>query len=187
MADKKTTDIKNLILSEAQTKDATAISFLVNSAYRGESSRKGWTTEADLLGGQRTNPSLIESELADPNKKIICIRAADSQKILACVSLEKIVEDNEVSCYFSMLTVNPELQAGGIGRFLLTGAEDIARQWGASRMTMSVIQQRTELVAWYERRGYVRTGKTEPFPYGDEDFGKPNRPDLMFLLFEKRL
>jgi ribosomal protein S18 acetylase RimI-like enzyme len=87
-----------------------------------------------------------------------------------------------------MFAVDPTLQAGGLGRSLLTEAERIARdEWGCRRMEMTVIVQRDELIAWYERRGYRRTGTYKPFPYGQERFGIPRREDLRFELLVKEL
>ena len=67
-------------------------------------------------------------------------------------------------------------------------AERLARdEWRATLMRMTVIRQRRDLIAWYERLGYRPTGETEPFPYGDERFGIPTRPDLAFAVLVKPL
>lgn len=165
--------------------DAEEISKLVNSAYRGDSSRAGWTTEADYLDGQRTNAEIIRSELANPTKKVIlCLREEGAREILSCVLVEKIAPEE---CYLGMLTVKPTLQAKGIGRILLEASEDFARQWGAKRMSLTVVHVRDTLMAWYERRGYERTLETRPFPYGDELFGLPKVDGLFFHVFKKDL
>lgn len=195
----------------ARPEDADELAVLVNSAYRGDSSRKGWTTEADLLDGQRTNANGLREEIERGDREgtrvILCLREVAGESdttslILACVSLERCASAGAgagaasgaepgnlgVTCYLGMLTVMPPLQAGGIGRILLEGAENFARErWGARRMILGVIQLREELIAWYERRGYVRTGETKPFPYGNEAFGLPRRTDLHFAMFEKPL
>ena len=87
-----------------------------------------------------------------------------------------------------MFSVRPGLQGSGLGRFMLTTAENFARaEWKCIKMEMTVISIRAELIAWYERRGYHRTGRFKPFPYGDARFGIPKRDDLQFELLEKLL
>lgn len=151
---------------------------LVNSAYRGDASKKGWTTEADLLDGIRTSEESLREMLANPNATILRY-VADGQT-LGCVYVEKKGD----KLYLGMLTVAPELQAGGIGRALLERAETYAREQGCRAITMTVIPQRTELIAWYERRGYHQTGETQPFPMDDPRFGLPKVP-LSFIVMEK--
>jgi len=166
----------------AESGDAENLSRLVNSAYRGESSRRGWTTEADLLGGQRTDPDTLR-ELISSNSNAILLMHSDAD-LIACVFLQEKAE----SVYLGMLTVLPHWQARGIGRRLLAAAENwVFENWCCQRVEMTVIRQRSELIAWYERRGYVNTHRTEPFPYGDEKFGLPKRPDLEFVVLEKHL
>lgn len=166
----------------ASAADVEALCALVNSAYRGDSSRAGWTTEADLLGGQRTDPEGLREAIARPGSVILlCEREG---RLDACVHLERSGE----GCYLGMLTVRPTLQASGLGRRLLAAAEGYAAaQWGARSVHMTVIVQRQELIAWYERRGYRRTGQHKEFPYGDPRFGLPRRDDLRFEVLEKRL
>lgn len=176
-----------MIITEAPLSDLTEIARLVNSAYRGDSSRVGWASEADMIGGQRTDPDTLREELtAGPERVILSLREVEGGPILACVLLEKVPEhDGRARCYLGMLTVEPTLQDRGLGRILLGHAEAYARDWGADRVVMTVIQLRDRLIAWYERRGYVKTGKTLPFPYGDDRFGIPNRDDLHFVVLEK--
>jgi GNAT superfamily N-acetyltransferase len=163
--------------------DVTAIVALVESAFRGDASRAGWTTEADLLDGRRTGPDEIGSILADPDRSVLVERDVDGS-LLASVVLKR---DGEVA-WLGMLAVRPTQQARGIGRRMVEGAESwAATRWGSRRIRMTVIVQRTELIAWYERRGYRRTGETAPFFYGDERFGMPKRPDLSFIVLEKAL
>ncbi len=171
-----------LTLRPATGADAVALAHFVNAAYRGESSKAGWTTEADLLGGQRVDAAGLRALIGTPGNVVLLHEPAGV--ILACVALEKRGDD----CYLGMLTVSPVHQAAGIGRGVLQAAEQYAREhFAATRMTMTVIAQRTELIAWYERRGWRRTGRFEPFPYGDERFGLPRRPDLRFEVLEKRV
>jgi ribosomal protein S18 acetylase RimI-like enzyme len=171
-----------LPLRPATPADVDALSALVNAAYRGDASRAGWTTEAGLLDGQRTDPELLRATLATPGTRVLVHEAEG--RLDACVLLERTAH----GCYLGMLTVRPTLQSGGLGKRLLAAAEAFAsEQWGVRTMHMTVITLRTELIAWYERRGYARTGVYKPFPYGDEKFGLPRRDDLRFEVLEKAL
>ncbi len=175
-----------LALRPARSAEAAALAALVNSAYRGDSSRAGWTTEADLLGGQRTDPAALAEFIrcgeADDDRVMLVHDSAE--RITACVQLDRHVDH----AYLGMLTIEPALQAAGLGRGLLAGAEEfVRRRWRLPRVVMTVIEQRPELIAWYERRGYRRTGETAAFPYGDPRFGEPKREDLRFVLLEKTL
>lgn len=187
-----------LALRPARLDDADALSALVNSAYRGDSSRVGWTTEADLLGGQRTDPEALRGFIAagetDGERVLLVHEGAaagaapgapgTTAAIDACVQLERHGDE----AYLGMFTVRPTLQGGGLGRLLLAGAEqDARRRWGVSAVHMTVIAQRHELIGWYERRGYRATGETAPFPYGDARFGEPRRADLHFVVLRKAL
>ena len=162
--------------------DVAVIVPLVESAYRGDVSRKGWTTEADLLDGQRTDPAGVADLITKPGS---CMLLAERDgALLACANLEKRGEAG----YFGMFSVRPDLQGAGIGRATLAEAERLARDdWHCREMHMTVISVRDELIAWYERRGYKRTGIQSPFPYGDERFGIPKRDDLRFELLVKAL
>jgi ribosomal protein S18 acetylase RimI-like enzyme len=162
--------------------DVGAIVPLVESAYRGDVSRKGWTTEADLLDGQRTDPDGVAELIAKPAS---CMLLAERDgALLACANLERRGDAG----YFGMFSVRPDLQGAGIGRATLAEAERIAREdWQCREMQMTVISVRDELIAWYERRGYRRTGIHSPFPYGDARFGLPKRDDLRFELLVKPL
>ena len=166
----------------ATSADVAAIVALVESAYRGDVSRKGWTTEADLLDGQRTDPAGVAELIAKPGS---CMLLAERDgALLACANLEKRGEAG----YFGMFSVRPDLQGAGIGRAVLAEAERLARDdWHCREMHMTVISVREELIAWYERRGYRRTGIHSPFPYGDARFGIPKREDLRFELLVKTL
>ncbi|HEY5336122.1 MAG TPA: GNAT family N-acetyltransferase [Mycobacteriales bacterium] len=154
---------------------------LVQSAYRGPASRGGWTTEADLLDGQRTDAAALGAIVADPAAQLLL--AVDGTEILGCAA----VEDRGDRWYFGTFAVRPTDQARGTGSALLAEAERLARGAGAAALELTVIHVREDLIAWYERRGYVRTGETRPFPYGDERFGVPRRDDLSFVVLEKQL
>jgi ribosomal protein S18 acetylase RimI-like enzyme len=154
----------------------------VESAYRGEGSRTGWTTEADLLDGRRTGADDVLASIARPRSQVLL--AEREGRLLACAHVA--VEDD--AGYFGMFSVVPGLQRAGIGRQVLAEAERIVRQdYGQAVMRMTVIDVREELIAYYERRGYRRTGIKKPFPYGDARFGLPKRDDLRFEVLEKAL
>jgi ribosomal protein S18 acetylase RimI-like enzyme len=163
--------------------DIDAIVALVNSAYRGESSRAGWTTEADFLGGQRTDAGTLREELAaTPGAVMLVMRDEIEGPLLACVRLEP---DEPGVWHLGMLTVDPQCQNRQLGRALLTEAERFVAERGARAMRMHVIGLRAALLAWYERRGYARTGRTKEFPYGDPRFGETRGDDLTLLELEK--
>ena len=168
-------------ISPATINDIPALVILVNSAYRGEGSKKGWTTEADLLGGIRTSDTSLSAMINKPGASMLVCRD-EAGTITGCVYLEK--QENKI--YLGMLTVSPDLQAAGIGKFLLAAAETYAKQLECSFITMTVISVRHELIAWYERHGYYKTGETKPFPALDPSFGVPKQ-QLEFLVMEKAI
>jgi ribosomal protein S18 acetylase RimI-like enzyme len=170
-----------LLFRAALAADVPAVVALVESAYRGERSRQGWTTEADLLDGQRTDVAAVSELIARPGSTIVLAERAG--QLLASAHIELKGED----CAFGMFAVRPDLQGQGIGDALLAECERRARAAGACRMTMTVIWTRAELIAWYQRRGYQATGERQPFPYGDARFGLPKRQDLHFLAYAKPL
>jgi ribosomal protein S18 acetylase RimI-like enzyme len=171
-----------LTFRAAEPADADAVVALVESAYRGEGSRTGWTTEADLLDGRRTGADDVLASIARPRSQVLL--AEREGRLLACAHVA--VEDD--AGYFGMFSVVPGLQRAGIGRQVLAEAERIVRQdYGQAVMRMTVIDVREELIAYYERRGYRRTGIKKPFPYGDARFGLPKRDDLRFEVLEKAL
>jgi GNAT superfamily N-acetyltransferase len=161
--------------------DIPAVVGLVQSAYRGDSGRLGWTTEADLLDGQRTDAADIAETISRPDSVIVL--AFEGDVLRASCHVEREGE----ACYFGMFSVDPMHQGGGTGKALLAEAERMARGWACRHMKMTVIDVRAELIAWYERRGYQRTGEYRPFPYGDERFGIPLRDDLRFEWMVKPL
>ncbi len=166
----------------ATAADIPAIVALVESAYRGDTGRLGWTTESDLLDGRRTDAAGVGALLDQPDS--IVLLAERDGELLACCHVER----QDEAGYFGMFAVTPLLQNGGIGKAVLAEAERHAsEQWQCLAMRMTVIEQRAELIAWYERRGYQRTGEYRPFPYGDERFGIPRRDDLRFEWLVKTL
>ena len=172
----------------AEAADIPAIVPLVESAYRGDASRVGWTTEADFLDGRRTGPDDVGACIARPRSRILLaesVLAESAQhQLLACAH----VADEDGAGYFGMFSVQPGLQNSGIGKAVLAEAERIvSEEWKLPLMRMTVIDIRAELIAWYERCGYRRTGITKPFPYGDARFGIPKRDDLRFEILEKVL
>jgi ribosomal protein S18 acetylase RimI-like enzyme len=167
----------------ARPGDVPAVVALVESAYRGESSRAGWTTEADLLDGQRTDAEAISAVIAGQGSVMLLAEAGG--QLVGCCQLE---QRPGTGAYFGTFAVRPGGQGRGWGGRILAEAERLARdEWGAGTMVMSVLAQRPDLIAWYERRGYRRTGETTPFPYGNERFGVPKRPDLSFAGLAKPL
>ncbi|MFF1790137.1 GNAT family N-acetyltransferase [Kitasatospora sp. NPDC058243] len=162
--------------------DVPALVELVESAYRGDASRAGWTTEADLLEGQRTDAEGVAAVIGRSDGVLLV--AERDGRLVACCQLEHRGD----RAYFGMFSVRPGLQGGGLGRAVLAEAERLAGQeWGVGELEMTVIEQRVDLIAWYERRGFRRTGVFTPFPYGDERFGVPLRPDLRFEKLTKAL
>ncbi len=170
----------------AETHDVAAVVALTQSAYRGDASRVGWTTEADLLDGQRTDPGEVAELIARDDVKLL-LAEHDGQLLASCV-VERLSGEHAGDGYFGMFSVRPEAQGNGTGRAMLAEAERVARdEWHCTAMRMSVIDVRDELIAWYERRGYRRTGEYRPFPYGDPRFGIPKRDDLRFEWLVKTL
>lgn len=162
--------------------DIDAIVALVTRAYRGDASRQGWTTEADLLDGERIDPEVLRADIVRPRSRIVL--GLRDGALLACAH----VADDHGTGYFGMFAVEPSCQGGGIGRRVVSECERIARDdWRLPLLRMTVIDLRAELIAWYERQGYRRTGEHRPFPYGDPRFGVPRRDDLRFEVLEKSL
>lgn len=171
-----------LTFRTATVADIDAIVALVTSAYRGDASRAGWTTEADFLDGARIDPDVLRSDILRARSLVLLVE--QDGRLLACAH----IADDGGAGYFGMFSVSPAAQGGGIGKRLLEEAERIvAAEWGLALMRMTVIDIRAELIAFYQRRGYRRTGVTKPFPYGDDRFGVPLRDDLRFEVLEKPL
>ncbi|MFD8142540.1 GNAT family N-acetyltransferase [Streptomyces sp. NPDC059708] len=171
-----------LSFRSAVAEDVPALVALVESAYRGDASRAGWTTEADYLDGQRTDLNGVAAIIADPDSTLLVVERAG--ELVACCQLEHRGDH----AYFGMFAVRPGLQGGGLGKEVMAEAERRAREdWKVAEMRMTVVNVREELIAYYVRRGYRRTGELSPFPYGDERFGIPLRDDLAFELLVKAL
>ena len=184
----------SLVVRLASTEDAEAVAELVHSAYRGEESRRGWTTEADLIGGQRTDAAMVR-ELVDGQTSIVLVGRRDGADgadgadggagtLLACCLLEHRGD----AAYLGMFAVRPGLQGQGVGRTMLRAAEEVAgTHWGVRTVQLTVLDRRPELIAWYERCGFSLTGERHTFPYGDERFGVPHHDDLALLGMAKVL
>jgi ribosomal protein S18 acetylase RimI-like enzyme len=172
-----------MTIRDATPEDLPALLALIESAYRGDSARRGWTHEADLLGGQRTDAAALAAVLADPDQAMLV--ATTSAGLAGCVRLGKVAP---AMVQIGMLSVAPDAQAQGTGRRLLAAAEAAAAaRMAAGRAELEVIRQRTELIDWYRRRGYRVTGEERPFPHGDARFGLPRRDDLAFAVLVKEL
>lgn len=155
---------------------------LVQSAYRGEASRAGWTTEADLLEGGRTTADLVLAQMVGLRDAVLVLGAARRPTACCAVGLHDDV------ARLGMFAVRPDAQGRGTGAEVLRGAERYVRErWDVRALELAVLRQRSELLAWYERRGYVRTGATVPFPYGDPRYGRPLRDDLELVVLRRPL
>jgi len=168
-------------ITEAQPSDLDEIVQLVNTAYR---SPEGWTNEAHLIEGQRTSHQDLERELASPEPTLIlCLRETERGPIKACV----LLRHKSQHLYLGMLSVAPESMNKGLGSQLLEHSEAYARKHSADRIILTVLHAREELIAWYGRQGYRRTGESIPFPYDNKGLGSPHRKDLTFIVLEKLL
>lgn len=166
-----------MLIRAAEADDVPELLDLVHSAYRGEASRAGWTTEADLIDGSRTDAEELRALLPD------LLVVEQEGALVGCCSLVPRAD----RAYFGLFAVRPGLQGGGIGSALLTAAEQRARDLGLHEVEMTVLSVRTELLAYYARRGYLPSGETRPFPYGVERNGRPRRDDLAFAVLVKQL
>ena len=165
-----------MAITEATIADVPELTSLINSAYRGETSLKGWTTEANLIDGQRIDSASLAEQITDPTA-VVLKNTDDDGQITACVYIQKRKE----KLYLGMLTVSPMLQANGLGKLLLAAAENKARDMGSTIITMTVITSRDELISYYERRGYRKTGKVIPLLI-PEKFGVLKQPLDLFIL-----
>ena len=169
--------MSEVVFRAATLDDVAALHPLIERAYRGDTAKAGWTHEADLLFDDRTSADELTALVADPDRVILL--AHRDGALVGCVQVARIGDDR---AYLGMLTVEPSLQASGLGRRLLAAAEaEAVARFAARRMEMTVIHRRAELIAWYQRRGYAPTGETRPFPVA------PPRPELDFVVLEKGL
>jgi predicted N-acetyltransferase YhbS len=169
-------------LQIATLEDLPEVVALINRAYRGN---EGWAIEAKVMEGERISLTGLRKQLAaKPEALQLVWKDEGDGTLLGSVWLEPV---QDAAWYLGLLCVRPELQEKQLGRRLLAAAEETAKERGAHRMRISVINVRDTLIAWYERRGYVRTGETQAFPYGDERFGRPMRDDLHFVILEKAI
>ena len=172
-------------LTAARESDYPAIVALANLAYRGGGETASWNVEAGIIEGSRLTESLLREDLAaKPHAHLLLYRDPPNGQLLGTVWLEP---QSDATWYLGLFTVHPELQNRQLGRTLLAAAEDFARDHGSKTIRMTVLNVREALIAWYERRGYAKTGETVAFPYGDDRFGKPLRDDLHFMVLEKEL
>ena len=156
-------------ITPATLADVPALAALINRAYRGEASRQGWTTEADLLDGPRIDEDTLHEMLRVP--AAVLLKYLDNNTLVGCVYLHQ----QATRLYLGTLAVAPAAQAHGVGRQLLAAAEAYARQHQCAQLKITVLAARPELLAWYERHGYQRTGTSEAFP-DTEQFGRPRQP-----------
>lgn len=174
--------INNIKMLKAIFEDADEITMLVNSVYRGENSKKGWTTEAFILDGIRITSEKVK-EIIDKNNNVILTFTLNN-KIIGCVHLEKKAD----TCWLGMLSVDVNYQTNGLGKFIIEKSEDFSlKYFGCTEMKMKVIGIRTELINYYFRRGYELTGETEDFNTSKNVFGKPNQANLCFKILKKVL
>jgi ribosomal protein S18 acetylase RimI-like enzyme len=167
-------------ISTAILSDAPALNKLVNSAYRGDSSKQGWTTEADLLDGTRIDEAALSDLIQKPDTTILTYKEGNS--LLGCVELRK----DGAKLYLGMLSVQPNTQGKGIGKKLLAAAEVHAHEQVCTKIYMTVISVRQELIDWYIRHGYQLTGERKPFIVPDSRWGLPKQ-QLEFVVLEKKI
>lgn len=197
----KDIDKEAVFLRQATLDDVSALEQLLNLCYRQD---KGWTNEADLVSGIRTTQGELAAVIDDPkhyffiypNTSTGTRQGAETGELLGCIAVQiKADSDVQARAYIGMFAVHPKLQGKGVGNVILAAAETFATRHLASdkqtvnqtsRLTMSILNHRPELLAYYQRRGYGLTGHSEPFPY-DGNNGEPKRQDLALLELEKRV
>lgn len=168
---------------KAELIDAEAISQLVNSSYRGETSRKGWTTEADILDGLRTTTTEVGKIIKSENAFILIGVLKD--EVVATICCERQELGLKDTVHFGMIAVKPKLQNKGYGKTLIQAAESTClREWQVAGFHMAVISIRHELIEFYERLGYIRTGEFTEFPV-NSDLWRPKVDGLNLLYLAK--
>jgi GNAT superfamily N-acetyltransferase len=172
-------------LERAAPRDLAALVELMNAAYGGTGEVAGWTHVKEFLVGDRTSVRALQAELqASPGAQLLVLRHPETDALRGSVWLEP---RSARLWYLGSLTVDPREQNSGLGRRILEAAEGLLANWGAAKVVIDVLNVRGSLIAWYERRGYKLTGAAHAFPYEDNRFGVPQRPDLAFLELEKDL
>lgn len=167
-------------ITKASLGDVPTLNKLINSAYRGEESKKGWSTEADMLDGTRIDEAALRDLIQKADTTFL--KYEEDGVLLGCVELR--MEKNKL--YLGTLSVNPNIQNKGIGKKLLYAGEEYARKLGCSTMRMTVIDGRQALMDWYVRHGYSFTGERMPFVVPDERWGIPKQK-LEFVVLEKKV
>lgn len=172
-------------LAPASDEDIPGIAALMNKAYRGTQAASSWSTGEKYLTGDRTSEKLLREDLArSPNASLLIWRNGAGGSLKGSVWVE--AQENNV-WYLGSLAVDLDQQNSGLGRTLLSSAERWVQKQGGARVQMAVVNVREALISWYLRRGYGDTGRRQPFPYGDDRFGTPQRDDLGFVILEKEL
>ena len=169
----------SLPIRAATPADLPDLHALIERAYRGETARRGWTHEADLLKGQRTDVATLAAIIGDPAQQMLL--AHDGERLIGCIQLS---DRGGGLAYLGQLAVEPARQAAGLGKRLLAAAEAAAIGFGATRIEMTVVSQRPELVAYYSRRGYALTGEARPFPFDQPPRADPLCLEVMTKSFE---
>lgn len=169
-------------INKAEHKDVQELNKLINSAYRGDESRKGWTTEAEILDGIRIDEGALKTLLTTPVVSVLKC-SNESGEILGTVCLELKKE----LVYLGMFAVAPVAQDNGIGKALLKAAEEFTLANNFNKIVISVISSRTELIDWYKRHGYVATGSSIAFEEIENRFGDPKVPVIRLIEMEKLL
>ena len=173
----------------AEDTDLAAIAALMNRAYRGQGGAPGWSSEEAYIAGERTSAKLLAAERTEkPFGHLLKWLDPKTGALTGCIWLEPLEADAQSGVwYLGSLAAEPARQNGGQGRIMLLEAENWLRERGASAVRITVVNMRTALIAWYERRGYVRTGQIAEFPYGDNRLGTPLQDDLAFVILQKDL
>lgn len=175
--------MNTLQLRTATPVDVDEIVALVTRAYRGKGEQAGWTTEAHLLDGLRSDSTHVLEAMDEPVSRILLAMDAAGHMV-GCIRLDRVEPDG---AHFGLFAVDPTRQSSGAGTFLLEAVERQAREWGCAWLGMEVLNVRADIKAWYLRKGFRPTGESIPFPYGDERFGTPLRGDLVLDLYRKEL